>query len=833
MREQRAARGSFCLLMGAALLTIFALGVSGCATEIRDADVTQERLDTATPILDGTHVIAQSFVCRLPNLCEIELLPAVYGSTPGAGTLSLHLRSAIPGHPELASQTVDVAAVYPNVPIVFRFGPLRDSLDQTYELSVDGTPGVQVGFWYNSVDAYGDGGLMLDGSAGAGDLRFITRCRYDVPVLLRGLGDGLFRDVPLAMPLILLLFVPGCLLWHALRPPQDQEPVSSLAFGLALSLALVPTALLWSTVFGLHWGRTLCWAVAGGLVLCSLLRLRRTKGRAFSLWIATQNRGPVLATTGLLALTLLLRFAQIRSLVLPAWVDSPQHALVTQLIILQGQVPRSYQPLLPAQNFVYHFGFHADVAVLHWLSGLAVPQAMLILGQVLNAAAALTTYLLALRLTGRKLAAIAALAIVGLVSYMPAYYVTWGRYTQLTGLVLLPAALAGDLDWLEAQQRDYRLLAMAALLQTGLVLTHARVTVFGACFLLVYGLQQSASLLQKRDRPRVLEFWLRAGLLVLLALALSGPWLLQIARGFAASVRASGQTPRGDASYNALPLGLLLVPRNRGLLALAGLGLATGLLRRRRGTILIAAWMALVALVLNPGWLGLPATNLVNNSTAVIALYLPLAVLGSEAVTGLWDGGRCVLAALRRRLWVPHCAGRAVKAVLVASIGGALLWSAWGLVSIVNPVTVLTTAEDAQAMQWIQANTPPEAVFLINTRLWQLGIYTGSDGGYWIPQLTGRRTLLPVLPYVYGAPDYVQHVSELAKVVSEVKDADDPRLQSVVQKEGVTYVYIGAKGGSLTPQMFLHSARFRPVYSTGAVWIFEVVRREMKQGAVP
>jgi len=832
MHVKRDARGGFRLLMGAALLLILTLGLCGCAAEIRDADVIQERLDTATLPLDGSHLVSQTFTCQLPNLCEIELLPAVYGA-PGNGTLTLHLRSATPDHGELARQTLHAASVRSNVPFAFRFGPLRDSTNETYELLAEGSPGVQAGLWYNSVDAYGGGKLTLDGATSAGDLRFITRCRYDLPVLLRGLSDGLPHSAPLVIPLTLLLVVPGCLLWHTLRPLQDQDPVSNLAFGLALSLALVPTALLWSTVLGLHWGRSLCWAAAGGLALCALLRLVRTRGRDLLPWIAAQNRGPLLAASGLLALTLLLRFAQIRGLVLPAWVDSPQHALVTQLVILQGQVPRSYQPLLPTQSFVYHFGFHADVAVLHWLSGLAVPQAVLILGQVLNAAAALTAYLLTLRLTGRKLAATAALAIVGLVSYMPAYYVTWGRYTQLTGLVLLPAALVGALDWLESDRRDYRLLCLAGVLQTGLVLTHARVTVFGACFLLACGLYQSASLLWRRDRPKASEFWLRVGMLVLLALVLSGPWLLQVTRGFAASVRASGQAPRGDAAYNALPLGLLLVPRNRGLMVLAAVGVMAGLLRRRRGTILVVAWVGLVALALNPGWLGLANTNLVNNAAAVIALYLPLAVLGGEAVTGLWDGWRCVLSAVRKRLRTPRWAGAAAQAVLVASIGVALLRSAWGLVSIVNPVTVLAMAEDVQAMQWIQANTPPEAVFLINARLWQLGIYTGSDGGYWIPQLTGRRALLPVLPYVYGAPDYVQHVSELAKVVSEVKDADDPGLQSVVQQEGVTHVYIGAKGGALTPQMFLCSARFRPVYCTGAVWIFEVVRGEKKQGTVP
>jgi hypothetical protein len=60
----------------------------------------------------------------------------------------------------------------------------------------------------------------------------------------------------------------------------------------------------------------------------------------------------------------------------------------------------------------------------------------------------------------------------------------------------------------------------------------------------------------------------------------------------------------------------------------------------------------------------------------------------------------------------------------------------------------------------------------------------------------------------------------MAKTVYESKDASSPQLLEIIESENVTHVYIGAKGGPLTPQMFLHSSQYRPVYSTGAVWIF-------------
>jgi hypothetical protein len=813
--EARRWRSRFAAVGGLVLLAIW---ITGCTPYVLDVGIAQERLDVATPPLDGSHTITQSFVSRRPNLCEIELLPAVY-ETPGQGTLTLRLHSPVTGDTELARQSVDVAHIHHNVPLRFTFGVQLDSAGKAYELLIEGSPGVRVGFWYNNVNAYGEGQLELDGASTGGDLRFVTHSRYDLPVMAREVA-ALLGSGRLAIALIFLLLLPGYALWHGLNLAKGDEPITNLGLSVAVSLAIVPFALLWSTVFGLRWERSLCLVAFVLLALCALARLFRTQFRDLAPWTTAGNRRSALAAMMLFALTLLVRLVQIRNLALPAWVDSPQHVLVTELVAMHGQVPQSYEPLLPVNNFIYHFGFHADTTLFHWLSGLAIPQAMLILGQVLNAAGGLMAYLLALRLTRRKVAAIVAALVVGLVSYMPAYYVSWGRYTQLTGLLLLPAALVTAMDWLEAKRRDHRLLLVAGLLQAGLFLTHARVTVFGACFLATYLLYESLARGRRRNKGESFELWGRAGLLALLTLGLSAPWLVQVISGTYSTLRAAGRSLRGDPSYNAFPWGFLFITRNRELMALAAVGAVWGLLRRKKETILVLAWCGLVALVVNPGLLGLPTTNLVNNATAVIALFLPLAVLDGQAIMFLWDHGPPLFA----RLGLRWGAATAVRATLLVLAVGVALWSAWGMVSIVNPATVLATAEDLSAMNWIKENTPLDAVFLINTRYWQLGTYVGTDGGYWIPQLTGRRTLLPALSYTYGAPDYVRHITDMARVVSELKDADGPELQDILEQEGVTHVYVGARGGPLAPQMLLGNSHYRPVYSTGAVWIFEIGR---------
>ena len=66
---------------------------------------------------------------------------------------------------------------------------------------------------------------------------------------------------------------------------------------------------------------------------------------------------------------------------------------------------------------------------------------MLILGQVLNALMIFPVYLLTNKLVKDKTAGIVAAFIIGLITVMPAYYTSWGRYTQLAGLLVLPTTI--------------------------------------------------------------------------------------------------------------------------------------------------------------------------------------------------------------------------------------------------------------------------------------------------------------------------------------------------------------------------------------------------------
>ncbi|HEY3109491.1 MAG TPA: DUF6541 family protein, partial [Chloroflexota bacterium] len=173
----------------------------------------------------------------------------------------------------------------------------------------------------------------------------------------------------------------------------------------------------------------------------------------------------------LCAATLAVRLATVRDLALPAWVDGVHHTYLTGLLLRLGGVPGDYGPLLGFGPFAYHFGFHALAASAAALTGAAPADAVLASGQLLSAAAAPAAYLLARLYRASPAAALVAGAIAGLVSVMPAYYVSWSRFTELAGLVAVPA-------WLLLVRRlgASRPAALAAGLATSaLLLVHPRV----------------------------------------------------------------------------------------------------------------------------------------------------------------------------------------------------------------------------------------------------------------------------------------------------------------------------------------------------------------------
>ncbi len=306
----------------------------------------------------------------------------------------------------------------------------------------------------------------------------------------------------------------------------------------------------------------------------------------------------VFALAGLVVLggIIFWRFVQVRDLVLPAWVNSVHHVLIVKLILENGSIPASFAPYMPVP-FYYHFGFHTNAALFALLAGLTPAQAVLTLGQLINALVALGIFRFGLAIWGDwRRAGIAAL-LVGFVLQMPAYYATWGRYTLLSGLILLAAAMAVGVE-IAGQGGSRRRAARLAALTAGILLAHYFAALLLAVFL---GILCLTSLAPRKSGSVPVRVWstILGGGLVGFLLAL--PWLDRV-WGFASGYTTITTVSPGaslDAIFFADYLSYLwyLMGPTRNYVLL-GVG-AGGLLLAgwRRVTIPLTLWtLALLAL---------------------------------------------------------------------------------------------------------------------------------------------------------------------------------------------------------------------------------------------
>jgi hypothetical protein len=657
----------------------------------------------------------------------------------------------------------------------------------------------------------------------------------------------------LVVVLPLLLFGPGYLLDRALRPAPMYSDWLRPALWPALSLSLVALLYAWATTLNLRLTPAVLGVFATGCALGILGWLwhdtRAAPSDAPPPWRAWQP-----ATWGLLGvllLTLGTRFVQIQHLVLPAWVDSVHHALLIRVAAESGQAPTMLRPYLPIDSLPYHWGYHVFAASLMQLTSLGIPETMLWSGQFFNTLHVLTCAALAAHFWRRPLAGVVAGLVVGLISIMPAYYVSWGRYTQLTGLLLLPPlAIIWD-TWLRRPSRHG--LVCAAVLLAGLSIIHMRVLVFALALLAVQFIVWAATTEPATLRARLLPALALAGG----ALALAFPWLWELAIARLAPAVENPDTLAGNAGYNALNEGLLWTRSNPLLIALALLAALWGLLRRARATAMMIGWLLLLALLANPwltsylapaagimlaGWgiaqrrplialgggvllllnpwlVSLPYLWLITNDVVIISLYIPISVL---------LGGSAYLLSSRLEASLPrwHLQRRAAGAIALTLLA---LWGTWNMRAVINQTTVFAEAPDVAAIEWVRDNTPPDARFLINSTAWFVTVDRGSDGGWWLMPLAGRWTSMPPALYTYGPPEYVQHVHATTRAISTLQPDQHDALRSLIQREAITHIYLGTQHGPLKHSMFADNTLFEQVYNHNGVTIFAV----RQQSAAP
>ncbi|MFN3372733.1 MAG: hypothetical protein ACK44M_04085 [Chloroflexus sp.] len=630
------------------------------------------------------------------------------------------------------------------------------------------------------------------------------------------------------------LIAPGYLLERSLPGPRPPW-LLRVALWAGIGLSIVPLVYLWVTAVG---GSLPAFALTTSAMLLVLAAI----GAAWRDLAGVQGRPS--AATWLLAVVLAigawLRAEQIADLALPAWVDSVHHALMVRVAAESGRAPWTLTPYLPVVEMPYHWGYHVVIAAAWQLGGGELPDVVLWSGQLLNWWQNVAAAALALLWWQRPSAAVVAAAVVGCISWMPAYYVSWGRYTQLTGLLLLVALAIAWQQWLARTHRRECAgwLALAALIAAGLSLVHMRIFVFGSALLAA----QSVVWSLRQSRRTIITRAAQACLAGIVAIVVAAPWWWLLLRRVLVPAAVGTQSLTTGGSYAQLSYDLMWIGPNEWLVALALIGGALGVARRQAAAAVLMLWVSglavltnpwlvsylapptglavllysftqrkwlwsgvgLFLLAINPATVRLPFLWLLPVDIAAISLFLPLSSLIGGGVALIWP--------IQRRFW---------QITGVAALLGFTLWGAYQQRAIVNPVTVLATAADRRAIAWVAVHTPPTARFLINAAPWLPGVARGNDGGWWIMPLTGRWTSTPPALFVYGDVTSVQATRQRSQQIIDLGNGKEIDLDRLIAAEQIDYIYT-SPNGPLRPELFTHRPGYEVAFAEGGVVIYRV-----------
>ncbi len=613
---------------------LLALGIaacsSGCVT-MTDLETSQENSrEVVGQLTQPDAAVEQTFVMRRSGLNSLTIWAGT--STDSKTTkdkASLPLQIDLFRYPENNNPILSKqVAVSSSGPLFFNFPAQKDPPGQTYLIELTAPQGGLQVLGVNT-DVYTQGTAFINNQPTGADIAFRTTYDYD---LRAALGDliNVLPAIWLVLPLAAVLLLPGWLLLDISGLANRFDGGEKLALSIGLSLSCIPLLMLWTTTLGLHWNRVAVIVAALVLAAAALWRVRNQ-------WTSFHISPIGLGLAGVLLLSLGVRLAMARDLPGPDWVDSVHHALITHLIEVNGGFPPTYAPYVDMPANQYHSGYHSTLAVFQWLSGLQLQDAMLLYGNVLNSLAVLSVYLFTTTLTRSRPAGLVAALVSGLVTPMPAYYTSWGRYTELAGLLILPAVLALAVNVIETDkpQPGYKVLFLACLAFTGVLLVHYRVLAFLAILLAAYAISQVSLSREKFQSlaKKVLRF---GGVMVVGGFFLALPWITpNIPRALPYAMQSAGSPPVklfSDFTWSFLTAAL----GNYSLWA-AGLGLLVALIRLKRFTLTLVLWVIGMFGLANLGAFGLPGRSFINSTSVEITLFMPISLFTGFLVSQLGD----------------------------------------------------------------------------------------------------------------------------------------------------------------------------------------------------
>lgn len=541
------------------------------------------------------------------------------------------------------------------------------------------------------------------------------------------------------------------------------------------------------------------------------------------------------------------RWQAIRNMIAPAWGDSVHHTLIVQLILKNEGLFKSWHPYAPLETLSYHFGAHSNVACWAWLSGQSAHKALLQAGQFFNGLAVIGLYSLAFSFSKNRWLSLAVMAIAGLLFPFPAYFVNWGRYTQLVAMIILPNLLwlvdslinnsikenKSDLKSLVLGLKgfDLRCIIFLIIMASGLFLTHYSIFLLDliataawfSYFLIKQGFK--LKLLLRPLRIMIISFFL--------VILIISPWILRFKESRLVSIFFSWKSEekliwqRISNDFWVWSHLNHYFPDIFWILSVFFFIFAL-ILREKVG--LFFLFFSLYSfIVANLPTSILPGRRFLSNSILVFSLYLPISNILA------WGGEKSINLAKRLFLFKNKLIQRGVLFFFISSI---LFYGVNYQIKIVDPFFQMVTVNDLRAFAWIRENTPKRAKFLINGFLiYEERAAAGSDAGWWLPYFTGRQTSIPPLVYnieKLSSSSYLDR-TEVSSLIRKIKAShgNQEQLREILKSAGIEYVFLGEKRGlvgydqgELIPESWLRSRgegrRFKLLFQEGKAQVWKI-----------